>query len=99
MHFSAKSLVGESMQYPELYYRNNVIGTLNLLEAMAKHGVKYFIFSSSTAVYGIPGYSPIDEAHPTVPINPYGRTKLLWSIPGQFAAGADGKRPRYYRCN
>ncbi len=77
MHFSAKSLVGESMQHPELYYRNNVIGTLNLLEAMVKQCVKYFIFSSSAAVYGLPGYSPIDEAHPTVPINPYGRTKLM----------------------
>ena len=77
MHFSAKSLVGESMQHPELYYRNNVVGTLNLLEAMRKHDVKYCIFSSSAAVYGIPKYLPIDESHPAVPINPYGRTKLM----------------------
>ncbi len=90
MHFSAKSLVGESMQHPELYYRNNVIGTLNLLEAMAKHGVKYFIFSSSAAVYGVPGYSPIDEAHPTVPINPYGRTKLMIETMLQDFASAYG---------
>jgi len=77
MHFSAKSLVGESMQHPELYYRNNVIGTLNLLEAMVDRGVKNFIFSSSAAVYGLPKYSPIDEPHSTLPINPYGRTKLM----------------------
>lgn len=77
MHFSAKALVGESMQHPTLYYRNNVSGTLNLLEAMAKRGLKYFIFSSSAAVYGVPKYSPLDEAHPTLPINPYGKTKLM----------------------
>jgi len=77
MHFSAKSLVGESMQHPELYYHNNVTGTLNLLEAMVRHEVKTFIFSSSASVYGMPAYSPIDERHPTAPINPYGRSKLM----------------------
>ncbi len=77
MHFSAKSLVGESMLRPELYYHNNVAGTLNLLEAMVRHGVKALIFSSSASVYGIPEYSPIDEQHPKAPINPYGRSKLM----------------------
>ena len=77
MHFSAKALVGESVLHPELYYRNNVIGTLNLLEAMVNRGVKNCIFSSSAAVYGLPKYSPIDEPHSTLPINPYGRTKLM----------------------
>ncbi len=77
MHFSAKSLVGESMLRPELYYHNNVAGTLNLLEAMVRHGVKALIFSSSASVYGIPEYSPIDELHPKTPINPYGRSKLM----------------------
>jgi UDP-glucose 4-epimerase len=77
MHFSAKSLVGESMQYPELYYQNNVAGTLNLLEAIVQHGVKALIFSSSASVFGIPEYSPIDELHPKEPINPYGRSKLM----------------------
>jgi UDP-glucose 4-epimerase len=77
MHFSAKSLVGESMQYPELYYQNNVAGTLNLLEAMVRHDVKALIFSSSASVYGTPEYSPIDEQHPKAPINPYGRSKLM----------------------
>ena len=77
MHFSAKSLVGESMLHPDLYYHNNVTGTLNLLDAMVQHDVKTFIFSSSAAVYGIPAYSPIDEQHPKAPINPYGRSKLM----------------------
>jgi UDP-glucose 4-epimerase len=77
MHFCAKSLVGESMANPDLYYRNNVIGTINLLGAMAKYDVRHFIFSSSAAVYGTPIHSPIDETHPTSPINPYGRTKLM----------------------
>jgi UDP-glucose 4-epimerase len=77
MHFSARSLVGESVRDPGLYYRNNVTGTVNLLDAMMRHGVNRFIFSSSAAVYGIPGYTPIDEKHPTVPVNPYGATKLM----------------------
>lgn len=77
MHFCARSLVGESMTRPDLYYRNNVTGTMNLLDAMVQHGVKHFIFSSSAAVYGAPQYVPIDELHPTAPINPYGQTKLM----------------------
>jgi len=76
MHFCAKSLVGESMARPDLYYQNNVTGTLNLLDAMVKHGVPRFIFSSTAAVYGNPQYVPIDERHPAAPINPYGRTKF-----------------------
>ncbi len=76
MHFCAKSLVGESMARPDLYYQNNVTGTLNLLDAMVKHGVPHFIFSSTAAVYGNPQYVPIDERHPAAPINPYGRTKF-----------------------
>jgi UDP-glucose 4-epimerase len=77
MHFSARSLVGESVAAPDVYYRNNVVGTLNLLDAMVRHRVGSFIFSSSAAVYGSPEYSPIDEQHPTRPINPYGMTKLI----------------------
>jgi UDP-glucose 4-epimerase len=77
MHFSAKSLVGESMVAPDRYYRNNVVGTLNLLDALAQHDIGCFIFSSSAAVYGAPEYTPIDEQHPTRPINPYGMTKLI----------------------
>ena len=71
MHFAAASLVGESMQDPGKYYRNNVANTLNLLEVMVRHGVKNFIFSSTAATFGEPEYTPIDEAHPQAPINPY----------------------------
>ncbi len=76
MHFSAYSLVGESMQYPERYYENNLYGTLNLLSAMRQAGISHFIFSSTAATYGEPHYVPIDEAHPTRPTNVYGETKL-----------------------
>lgn len=77
MHFAAFAAVGESMQYPDRYYRNNIVGTLNLLDSMNRNGVKNLIFSSSAAVYGIPKATPIPEDHPTQPINPYGRTKLM----------------------
>jgi len=77
MHFCAKSLVGESMRDPGGYFRNNVTGTVNLLDAMVRHGTRNFIFSSSAAVYGMPHDIPLAEDHPTAPINPYGRTKLL----------------------
>lgn len=77
MHFSAKSLVGESVSHPHLYYLNNVVGTITLLNALVRHGIDKFIFSSSAAVFGNPNYTPIDEQHPTQPINPYGKTKLM----------------------
>ncbi len=77
IHFAARSLVGESMQTPLLYYRNNVAGTLNLLEAMARAGVSYLIFSSTAAVYGVPQQVPIPETHPKQPISPYGRSKWM----------------------
>ena len=77
MHFAAASLVGESMEHPAKYYRNNVSNTLNLLDTMVKHGVKDFIFSSTAAIFGEPQYTPIDEAHPKNPINPYGASKLM----------------------
>lgn len=77
MHFSALSLVEESIQQPERYYLNNVIGTLNLLQAMREFGVRHFIFSSTCATYGFPERIPILEDHPQRPINPYGWTKLI----------------------
>ena len=77
MHFAASKAVGESVENPAKYYRNNVVNTLNLLEVMKEKGVKYFIFSSSAAVYGTPQYMPIDEKHPLAPINPYGQTKYI----------------------
>lgn len=77
MHFAAASLVGESMENPAKYYRNNVSNTLNLLDAMVQHSVENFIFSSTAAIFGEPEYTPIDEAHPKNPINSYGASKLM----------------------
>lgn len=76
MHFAAMSLVGESVTEPAKYYSNNVVGTLNLLEAMRDAGIWRFVFSSTAATYGTPDVSPIAETAPQEPINPYGRTKL-----------------------
>jgi UDP-glucose 4-epimerase len=76
LHFAAKSLVGESVARPELYYRNNVCGTLNLLDAMRAAGVRRLVFSSTAAVYGEPERTPIPETAATVPTNPYGNSKL-----------------------
>lgn len=77
MHFSAFAYVGESVSEPSKYYRNNIIGTLVLLEAMKEYGIEKFIFSSSCATYGIPETVPITEAEKQKPINPYGHTKLM----------------------
>ncbi|MBZ0104059.1 MAG: UDP-glucose 4-epimerase GalE [Sulfuricella denitrificans] len=77
MHFASFIQVGESVRDPAKYYRNNVSNTLNLLDAMVRHGVRRFIFSSTAAVFGEPSYSPIDERHALNPINPYGRSKLM----------------------
>ncbi len=76
LHFAAKSLVAESVARPELYYRNNVCGTLNLLDAMRAAGVRRLVFSSTAAVYGEPEGTPIPETAATVPTNPYGNSKL-----------------------
>jgi UDP-glucose 4-epimerase len=76
LHFAALSLVGESVEQPERYYRNNVCGTLNLLEAMSEANVPRLVFSSTAAVYGEPEEVPIPETSPTLPTNPYGASKL-----------------------
>jgi UDP-glucose 4-epimerase len=76
LHFAALSLVGESVEQPEIYYRNNVCGTLNLLEAMGEAGTGRLVFSSTAAVYGEPEEVPIRESAPTLPTNPYGSSKL-----------------------
>ena len=76
MHFAALTYVEESVKNPETYFENNVVGTLNLIEAMENHGVNKFVFSSSCAVYGEPVHIPITEAHPKSPISPYGENKL-----------------------
>jgi UDP-glucose 4-epimerase len=75
-HFAAWKAAGESMIVPEKYAKNNISGTIGLLNKMMEYGVKYFIFSSSAAVYGNPRYLPIDEKHPLNPANYYGYTKL-----------------------
>lgn len=77
MHFASFIEVGESIHSPAKYYNNNVTNTLNLLDAMVKHGVKNFIFSSTAAIFGEPEYVPVDEKHSMNPINPYGQTKLM----------------------
>ena len=77
MHFAAFIEVGESVQDPAKYYRNNVINTAVLLDAMIQHGIEHFVFSSTAAIFGEPEYTPIDEKHHKNPINPYGRTKLM----------------------
>lgn len=77
MHFASFIQVGESVHNPALYYQNNVVKTLALLDAMRAHGVKNFVFSSTAATFGEPQYSPMDEKHPQQPVNPYGRTKLM----------------------
>jgi UDP-glucose 4-epimerase len=77
MHFASYIQVGESVAHPGMYYDNNVGNTVRLLQAMVRHGVKRFIFSSSAAIFGDPDYVPIDERHPKAPINPYGRSKWM----------------------
>jgi UDP-glucose-4-epimerase GalE len=76
MHFAAFLDVGESVRDPVRYYRNNVVGALSVLEAMAAESVKHFVFSSTCATFGEPIETPITESHPQKPINSYGETKL-----------------------
>ena len=76
VHFAARSLVGESMGEPSLYWRNNVVGTVALLDSLRAHGVGRIVFSSSAATYGQPAEQPIRESAPTRPTSTYGATKL-----------------------
>ncbi len=93
MHFAALASVGDSMRNPQLYYENNVVGTLNLLSAMHEYGVKRLIFSSSAAVYGDPEIVLIPEDHRKLPKNPYGRTK--WMMEQAMADYAQAYDLRY----
>lgn len=77
MHFAAYAYVGESVSDPGKYYRNNVAGSLTLLEALRDHGIAACIFSSTCATYGVPQRLPLTEDHPQQPINPYGASKLM----------------------
>lgn len=92
IHFAAKSLVAESVVKPELYWRNNVAGTLDLLESLRRHQVRRIVFSSSAATYGEPGQVPILESAPTAPTNPYGATKLAVDLMLTSYATAHGLR-------
>lgn len=76
MHFAAYAYVGESVTEPRKYYKNNLVATIRLLEAMLDNGVKKFVFSSTCATYGEPETLPMLESLPQAPINPYGQTKL-----------------------
>jgi UDP-glucose 4-epimerase len=77
IHFAASIQVEESMRLPLMYYRNNVANTLNLLEAMTENDIKYLIYSSTAATYGMPENMPINEEAPLAPINPYGASKMM----------------------
>lgn len=76
-HFASLIQVGESVSKPSLYYQNNVVGTINLLDCMIERSVKKIIFSSTAAIFGSPLRSPIDEEHPKAPLSPYGKSKLF----------------------
>ncbi|WP_326702471.1 UDP-glucose 4-epimerase GalE [Streptomyces cyaneofuscatus] len=87
VHLAAKKQVGESVEKPLLYYRENIAGLTVLLEAVVAAGVRRFLFSSSAAVYGVPDVDLITEETPCLPINPYGETKLA----GEWLVRATGK--------
>ena len=93
MHFAAYAYVGESVEKPLLYYRNNVATTISVLEAMREAGVKRFVFSSSCATYGDPDKVPITEDEKKSPVSPYGRSKLMVEqiLQDQWAAQKDFK--------
>lgn len=77
LHFAAFASVPDSVARPARYYHNNVTNMQTLLDACVAHDVKHFVFSSSASTFGDPQYTPMDEAHPQLPINPYGMTKLI----------------------
>ena len=99
IHFAAFIAVGESMQKPGVYFRNNVVNTLNLLDCMHEAGVGSIVFSSTAAVYGDPVEVPLTENHPRNPVNPYGETKLMIERALHWYGECHGLRwaaPRYF---
>jgi UDP-glucose-4-epimerase GalE len=92
IHFAAYTYVGESVTNPRKYFHNNVVNTLNLLDAMVDAGVRDIVFSSTCATYGEPVRVPIDEQHPQNPVNPYGESKLVVEKMLRWYAGAYGLR-------
>jgi len=102
MHFAAFTYVGESVEDPAKYYRNNVLGTINLLEALRENGIKKLIFSSSAAVYGNPVKTPIPDDHYLSPVNPYGETKRVMEGVMRDFGGAYGLKSaslRYFNAS
>ncbi len=77
IHFAAYIAVGESMKIPEVYFKNNTAGSLSLLTAMLKTGIRHIVFSSTAAVYGMPARVPIPESEPYAPVNAYGESKIM----------------------
>ena len=99
MHFAARIVVAESMRDPAGYYDTNVMGALATLESMAAEQCRLFVFSSTCAVYGEPTEVPLEETHPTAPVNPYGQTKLAveQALPHyEHAYGIRSIRLRYF---
>lgn len=92
MHFAAHTVVPESVSDPLKYYANNTCATRNLLESCAKKSVRHFVFSSTAAVYGMPASGEADEATPTLPINPYGSSKLMSEMMLRDLSAASGLR-------
>src|SRR5713226_7526850 len=78
LHFAAETTIETSMADPGPYFRNNLVRGISLLDTMLKHGCRSLVFSSTAALFGEPVRTPIDEDHPTVPINPYGQSKLMF---------------------
>jgi UDP-glucose 4-epimerase len=97
MHFAAYALVGESMEKPEIYFRNNVVGGINLAEAMLKSGVKKIVFSSTCATYGQPDIVPISEDETQQPQNPYGDSKLMFEHTLRWYQQLHGFKPVFLR--
>lgn len=97
MHFAAYALVGESMEHPEMYFRNNMMGGLHLAEAMLRSGVQRIVFSSTCATYGDPDVVPITEDTPQKPTNPYGESKLMFEKTLRWFGELHGFHPIYLR--
>jgi UDP-glucose 4-epimerase len=97
MHFAAYALVGESMERPERYFRNNVTGGVNLADAMLASGVKKIVFSSTCATYGQPDRVPITEDTPQRPANPYGESKLMYEHILDWYRQLHGMEPVFLR--
>jgi UDP-glucose-4-epimerase GalE len=97
LHFAAFAYVGESVENPLKYYRNNLAAPLTVLDAMQRHAVKRFIFSSTCATYGNPQAMPMDETHPQEPVNPYGASKWMLERVLRDCGGAWGLKSVFLR--